>query len=388
MIKTSLVHVSWAGYGLLLALFAPKLLGLENYGQFITDLSYAYFSVAISQSLITSKLFSSVKTNDTKTIYFIKYASLIFISLVLVLFLILKILDFLEYWLSCLFIWSFVCVELFKRILLHQEHKTFLLFLDFFFRIIPFSLCFVYNLSFDNVLLILFSGNTVYFLSSLIILNSKIGFSLKKVSFINLKTFFKSGFYLLQFNLLGSLLTFYFIRILEFNYSLIIIGTFFALKNLTSIVSPLVQWFESVLTRRIINLKEKIFKVVLLWTLNGTLLLCFLFSIIWIYKIKLVEFLNINYQSSFDNFILVLILCSFLELFNKNLSIYLRFLNKEKAIASVGNYNFILGVIVYSFFVFIINIQNLAIPLAITQLFIFLYQSAKIIKYENIISWK
>ena len=66
----------------------------------------------------------------------------------------------------------------------------------------------------------------------------------------------------------------------------------------------------------------------------------------------------------------------------------MRFLNKEKAIASVGNYNFILGVIVYSFFVFIINIQNLAIPLAITQLFIFLYQSAKKIKYENIISWK
>jgi hypothetical protein len=199
---------------------------------------------------------------------------------------------------------------------------------------------------------------------------------------LNIKKFLKQGLYLLKFNIFSAMLTFYFIRLLNYNESIALIGVFFALKNITAIVSPVLQWYESLLTRKMIHYKKDKIKLVLKWLFYGIIFLTLAFLFIWIIRSYIFEFLNIKLNEENGYILLVLIIGALIEFSNKPLTIYMRHYDLEKIIAKIGVYTFVIGLFIYPVFIILFDNDNYAIPLLIIQLIMFIFLLKSVI-YEN-----
>lgn len=383
MIKTTFIHLLWSSYSLCLGVLIPKLMGAEIYGKLISDLSYAFLVVSVSQSLITFRLFSSVDQFDKKSLSIINFIVILFLSIIFIIFWFLGLFDLVYHWYSVLFIWSFVAVEIYKRILFHQANFNKIVFYEIIFRVFPLTYSLISITGFESLVLSLFIGNLLY------VICTYFDFTRKYLNVIdlsnlllNIKKFLKQGLYLLKFNIFSAMLTFYFIRLLNYNESIALIGVFFALKNITAIVSPVLQWYESLLTRKMIHYKKDKIKLVLKWLFYGIIFLTLAFLFIWIIRSYIFEFLNIKLNEENGYILLVLIIGALIEFSNKPLTIYMRHYDLEKIIAKIGVYTFVIGLFIYPVFIILFDNDNYAIPLLIIQLIMFIFLLKSVI-YEN-----
>lgn len=362
-------QILWSAFTFFLGVYIPKAFGVETYGHFVGIMASIAVVCSIFHSLIIQRVYSVSGSNEFSIIS--RALQLCAIGFILVVFISLLLLN--STWVSSilflLYGLSFTMYDISKRLWLLLEKYKYQLLIEIICKWTPLILVVISSVKLPVFLLVITVGNLIYAVIALIsVWNIIERPNLLIIEWDKIYTDLVQGTSLLIFNTQASVTSLIYVKAVSYFFGLIEVGAFFALKNLFLVTSPLSQFTEVSLSRSLVKSRHPL-KHVFYW-IFFLMMLTVVLSVLFVFlREDIFLYLNLSgvSQSTLYGFMFVLLFASGVELINKPLIIYLRFLRMFKHIGRMGLTSFIVAMVGMVLFFKVFQVENMGWPLVLNQ---------------------